>query len=282
MARGGKTQTGGERPLAAKMRQVERNRRVGIAVTISLVVVVVGIGAGIVAAQRQAKPEPPPTPVAASAPAGALDDGGILIGQNLVPGGAAPEDAVTVRIITDFLCPYCGLLEQLQGETLAELAEAGEIRLVIHPINYLKGEDQDYSLRAQTAALTVAALEPERFWEFYRVLWVNQPPHAGNGAGLSDARIAELAKGVGVSAETVEAFQDSPITAWAEWSTAQGRDQLGRGTPTVRLSRPGSEPVWWQNWSDVVQDEDGNEAWRPADLPGAVAKVKAGQDPNAG
>ncbi|MDR2348927.1 MAG: DsbA family protein [Bifidobacteriaceae bacterium] len=290
MARDPRSQKKGGSPPAgprpAETRPAQRGQRLAITIGTATLAVVTGVAAALMVATRAEQPTPAPTANATgdqpAAPAGALEDGGILIGRDLAPGGEAPtpDQAVTVEIISDFLCPACGLLEQLQGETLAEMAQAGEIRLVIHPINWLGGLNQDYSGRAQTAVVTVATLEPDRFWAFQEALWANRPPESEDGGDLTDAAIAQLARDVGVSQATVDAFADSPAAEWAEWSSDQGRNRIS-STPTVYLSDNGSEPVAWQGWGLAVEDADGNLAYAPGDLAAAVAKVQAGQDPNA-
>jgi protein-disulfide isomerase len=258
---------------------VERKRRVALALAAVLVVVLAGVALAVYFATR---PEEEPVGPGDVRPAGALDSGGILLGRDLVPGGDAPsaEEAVTVEVVSDFLCPWCGLLEKAQGEAFAELAAAGEIRLIIHPVNTQSGINDEYSWRAMTAVETVAALEPDRFWAFHETLWANQPTESKDSPDLTDEAIADLAAEAGVSQETIDQFADPGVAEWAKWSSDQGRDRI-EGTPTVFLSYAGSEPVQWKNWLLVGEDSEGQEVYQRTDMAAAVAKVKAGEDPNS-
>ncbi|MDR2347160.1 MAG: DsbA family protein [Bifidobacteriaceae bacterium] len=263
-------------PLAKKLRQVERNRRLAVVLVVVLLLVVAGVAVALILVDRSkaVKPE-------ASAPLGAQDDGGILLGSDLIPGGQAPaaDEAVTVHIVTDFLCPYCGMLEQAHGQTLAEAAAAGEIRLIVQPVNWLSGFNDSYSWRAMLAVETVAALQPDQFRDFYEALWANQPAESQTAGDLTDAAIAELALAAGVSQDTVDRLADSPVAEWSEWSSDQGRAIIS-GTPTVFMSYAGSEPAKWSGWLLVGADEDGNEVYQAGDLAAAIANVKAGRAPD--
>ncbi|MDR0592548.1 MAG: DsbA family protein [Bifidobacteriaceae bacterium] len=265
--------------------------------TIVAIVVVAVVAAAVVAAwilNRNAdEPAPPPTapaPTAASgassagAPAGALDDGGILLGQDLVPGGPAPspDQAVTVEVMSDYLCPVCGMLEQAHGQALAAKAQAGEIRLVIHPVNNtnLNVYNDLYSWRAMLAVDTVAALEPDKFWAFNESLWANQPPESKDTGDLTDEAIAELAAQAGVGQDTIDQLVDSPVEPWATWSSGEASKRIG-GTPTVFMSFNGSEPQIWNGWLLQGTDEAGETQYFAGDLDAAIANVKAGKAPDA-
>ncbi|MDR2453749.1 MAG: thioredoxin domain-containing protein [Bifidobacteriaceae bacterium] len=276
---------------ASDIAQAERSRRRAIALVVTLVVVVAGVASALIltSGARQAKPSAPPgagsaSPGASAAePLGAQSDGGILLGRDLAPGGEAPaaDEAVTVHIVTDFLCPWCGLLEQAHGQTLAQAAAAGEIRLVLQPVNALGSYNNQYSWRAMTAVETVAALEPERFWAFYEALWANQPAESDTAGDLTDEAIAQLALEAGVSQATVDRFAEPPVAAWAEWSSDAGRAWAG-STPSVFMSFAGSEPVKWAGWLLVGADADGQEVYQAGDFAAAIANVKAGEKPDAG
>ncbi|MDR1118505.1 MAG: thioredoxin domain-containing protein [Bifidobacteriaceae bacterium] len=270
----------GGAPLKQKMAQVERNRRIAWAIGAVLAVAVVATAVIMIVTAKRSASGPP---VDQSQPAGALDTGGILLGQDLVPGGEAPaaQDAVTVEVISDFLCPWCGTLEEAQGEALAALAKSGEIRLVIHPVAALSDLNGNYSWRSLTAAETVAALEPDKFWAFYEALWAGQPEESTDAAvvDLTDEEIVAVALGAGVSQATADRFADPPGADGSRGSSDEGRGE-SVGTPTVLMSFAGSEPVTWQGWLLVGQDADGNDAYQPGDLAAAVALVKAGEDPN--
>ncbi|MDR1189456.1 MAG: thioredoxin domain-containing protein, partial [Bifidobacteriaceae bacterium] len=191
------------------------------------------------------------------------------------------DAAVTVEIISDFVCPWCRTLEEAHGQTLAAKAKAGEIRLVIHPVvnSVLADLNDHYSQRALLAVETVAALEPDKFWAFYEALWANQPEESKTGKDLTDAAIGDLAASVGVTDATIERFTDSPVAEWAEWSSDEASKRAS-GTPVAYLSFDGSEPQVWNGWLLSGTDADGQEVYAPGDLDKAIANVKAGKAPD--
>jgi hypothetical protein len=186
-----------------------------------------------------------------------------------------------VEVIADFLCSACQLLEAAQAENLRTAAEAGQIRLIVHPVGYLVGDNDDYSKRSVLAAVTVAALEPELFWNFYEALWGAQPSRSETATDLTDEQIAAVARSIGVSEATTEQFVDSPVAAWTQWSTAEGIKRLERGTPEIFMSYNGSDPAVWQSWVLSGTDESGQEVLIRGDLDKAIANVKAGKAPDA-
>jgi len=209
--------------------------------------------------------EAPPSD-APDAPPGATPIGGITIGQNGEPGGPVPNDAVQVDVVTDYICPWCKHIEDLLGEQLRTMSAAGEIIWVVHPLGYLDTFSEDeYSTRAANAAVTVAAFAPAKFLDFDALLWENQP--AEGGPGLSDAKLAELAKQAGVPADVVAKLPEQPFAEWVIQSTATVTTAEGfKGTPWVLLSYQGGKMYPFANWTTDPLEQ-------------AVAKVKAGQAP---
>jgi protein-disulfide isomerase len=284
------------------MRQRARKTRQRALVIGAAVLLVVAVAVAVALILTRPSPAPPGGPTGAATgsgqttedpgnanagpgvPPGAQDFGGILVGRDLAPGGTAPapEDAVTVEVISDFVCPWCGLLEQAHGKALAAKAQAGEIRLIIHPVNNtnLSGLNNNYSWRAMLAVDTVAALEPDKFWAFHEALWENQPEESETSGDLTDEVIAELAAGAGVSQATIDQLTKSPTEEWAQWSSYQGLSLAG-GTPTVLISFNGSEPEVWNGWLLEGENDAGEPAYVPGDLDKAIANVKDGKKPDA-
>ncbi|MDR0366443.1 MAG: DsbA family protein [Bifidobacteriaceae bacterium] len=267
---------------------------VGLIALVVVLAVVAAVSITLLIAEKSKEPVPSPDPSPGSSdaagpskPAGAQPNGGILLGTNLVPGGPAPsaDEAVTVEVVTDLLCPWCNVFEQAHEQNLMGMAQAGEIRLVIHPVNNLRGFNDDYSWRALLALETVAAMEPDKFWDFYQALWEAQPEgHDNQRDDLTDSEIAQVANRAGVSQKVVDQFADSPVTEWARWSSDEGMKTLanvGRGTPSAMMSFAGSEPALWGGWLLQGTDENGQEVTVPGDLAGAIARVRGGEAPDA-
>src|SRR5665647_3265056 len=150
---------------------------------------VVGVGAAIVAVvlgfiglrrpvaadtrnQRPDKADPAPAPLSdvADGPRGSTGSGGIPVGPEGVAGavhGAAPG-AVVVSVYVDYMCPYCGQFEQVNGPILDQLRGEGTIVVEYHPVSILDEASLGtaYSTRAAAAAALVADQAPEAFVAF--------------------------------------------------------------------------------------------------------------------
>jgi len=205
---------------------------------------------------KEAEPLPQPDGEVTNDPfKGATADGGIQLGQNLVPGGPVPDGVVRVDLMTDYACGYCKMLEDQLGAELRQLTEAGQILLVFHPLAFLS----EYSTRASNAAVTVAARAPEQYFAFEQLLWANFE------AKPSDEEMAVLAKEAGVSDDVIAALPSMPYADFVTNSTKINTNRDGfKGTPWVLLS---------------YGDNSYPFSWSKGDLEAAIAKVKAGQAP---
>jgi protein-disulfide isomerase len=162
------------------------------------------------------------------APAPATDSGAILIGK--------PDAKVTVTVFLDFMCPYCGEFDRANGNALSAAIEAGTAKVELHPMAFLDDSSSGtkYSTRAANAFATVANNNSATALAFSQVLFANQP--AEGSAGLSDARLAELAAQVGAPAEVVASFAKQTYQPWVAKITQQAFDSGIKGTPTVKVN----------------------------------------------
>jgi protein-disulfide isomerase len=198
---------------AAEARQ--RRRRAAWATTAALVVLALVVGLGIaVQASRDS------SDASAAVPAG-LVDGAVQV------GGAAP---VTVEVYEDFLCPACREAEELLGPTLSSLAEEGTISLAYRPMAFLDRASSDrYSTRALNAVACAVDSTPESFPALHASLFAAQP--AEGGAGLSDARLSELAAQAGAGDQS-QCIADLRFEEWTRRMTDQASRDGVVGTPT--------------------------------------------------
>jgi protein-disulfide isomerase len=158
-----------------------------------------------------------------------------------VPAGATPEgDGVVlgagpVRIdaFIDFLCPFCKRFELSSGPTLTGLVADGLVSLVYHPMNFLdEASTTHYSTRA--AASSGCAADQGRFMEYAHALFVDQPPEGG--AGLSDAELAAIGRGVGLETAFTTCLSEGPYLDWPPYVTARAVEAGVSGTPTVLVN----------------------------------------------
>jgi protein-disulfide isomerase len=174
-----------------------------------------------------------------AAPATALENGGIPVGPDGVAGtteGAA-DDAVTVTVYSDFMCPICAQFEEVNAADLDALRKSGDVVVEYHPVSILDraAAGSRYSTRAASAAATVADQDPEHFLPFMNDLFKNQPKE--NTTGLTDEEMAAIAVDAGVPQEVADTFADHAFEGWAAAATEQASKDLGNfGTPTILIN----------------------------------------------
>ena len=193
----------------------------------------------------KADPAPAPLSGVADGPQGSTESGGIPVGPEGVAGtvDGAAANVVVVSVYVDYMCPYCGQFEQVNGPILDQLRGDGTIVVEYHPVSILDEASLGtaYSTRAAAAAALVADQAPEAFVAFNTALFATQP--AENTAGLTDPEIATLARGAGVPeavASTIEsgAYLTGPgsFVNWVGAATDRAAQDLGRlATPTVLI-----------------------------------------------
>lgn len=197
---------------------VRRRDRGVVAMTALALVLVVGLGA-VVQSTRDVTGEVTATPD------GTVDSYALGVGSDDAP--------VVVDVYEDFLCPYCGQLEQLTEETVDQFA-GEDVQFRYHVLSFLDRASTDrYSTRAANALGAVLdASGPEVAKRFHDLLYADQP--AEGGAGLSDEQLVELAVQAGADEAAVqEPIEDLRFRTWV----ANGTDAASRsgvtGTPTV-------------------------------------------------
>lgn len=242
------------RAAALRMREEQqkkarRQRTIAIAVAVGAIVVVgVVIFAILAQGNRNALAD------VALKPAGSTESGGIPVGVDGIAGDTtgAAADAVVVQVYSDYMCPICGVFEELNGPTLTEFREAGEILVEYHPVAILDRYSLDtaYSTRAATAVALVADQAPEAFLAFNDALFTNQPEE--NTAGLTDAELADVAREAGVPEDLAAQIESSAylgqqadeeglpleetFVPWVTAATDQASADFGSfGTPTITI-----------------------------------------------
>ncbi|WP_229073122.1 thioredoxin domain-containing protein [Actinoplanes sp. DH11] len=228
MSKGKRDRTTQAREIVAKQQAAERRRKVTLWTSVGVVLVLFLAGlVGYTVMSRQ-------DDGTLVTPAAAVDDGTAF---------AVGNGPVTVDVYEDFLCPACANFEKASGATLQEMATASKITLRIHPVAILDrfSNGTEYSTRSAGAA--AAAAEEGKFLELHNVLYANQP--AENSDGLSNDKIVELAKSVGLTSETfATAVNEGTYKAWATKATEKFSDRDFTGTPTIvvngtQLTGPG-------------------------------------------
>ncbi|MFI5936826.1 DsbA family protein [Actinoplanes sp. NPDC051494] len=217
----GKDRSAQAKRIVAEQKARERRRTVTLWTSVGVVAVLIIAGViGWAAVANQDKDT-----ANAASPPGTIDDG-TAFGR-----GGGP---VTIDIYEDFMCPICNRFEQAAGPTITQLVDAGKVTVRYHPISILDGASSTkYSTRSAGAA--AAAAEGGKFYEYHEALFANQP--AEGSAGLDDAKLVELGKGVGLTGQAfADAVTNRTYDGWATKVTDTASARGVTGTPTVLVA----------------------------------------------
>lgn len=255
--------------LALQKKQQEREKRSRLIVVSVLVVAVLGLGVAIwlILAEGQRTP----MERVDNMPAGVVENTGIPVGAEGV-AGTENDGAPTLDVYVDYMCPICGQFEALNGASIAELREAGDVTLVVHPVAILDRASQgtDYSTRAASAAAWVADRAPEQFSAFHDAMFASQPQE--QTPGLSDEQIAQVAEQAGVPADVAAGIADGDATdTFGEWVEAS--TESAGSDPDVVNPETGS-----MGTPTVLIDGERFNGWQAA---GALTEAITGEAPSA-
>jgi protein-disulfide isomerase len=150
---------------------------------------------------------------------------------------AGPDSApVTVSVYEDFMCPFCGQFESASRKMLQKKVDDGTVQVRYHVLNFLDdASSTEYSTRSANAlAVVLDTSGPEVAKKYHDLLFDNQPEEGS--AGLSDAKLLDLAVQAGASESRVSAgITDRVFEQWVK----NGKDQASKdgvnATPTVMV-----------------------------------------------
>lgn len=245
--------------LALQKKQQAREKRSRLIVVSALVLgIIVLIGAVVLIILEGQKT---PMEKVDNFPAGVVEQTGIPVGADGV-AGTENEGAKTLDVYVDYMCPICKQFESLNAASIAEMREAGDLTLVVHPVSILDRASQgtEYSTRAASAAAWVADRAPEQFAAFHDAMFASQPQE--NTPGLSDEQIAQVAEQAGVPADVAAGITSGDAhETYEEWVTASSEvagstesllnAEGGFGTPTVVID--GERFEGWQAPGGLTQ-----------------------------
>ncbi|PFG35286.1 DsbA family protein [Sanguibacter antarcticus] len=261
--------------LKLQQEQVRREKRTRAIIIGSLVAGLAIVGVIVYAILRSA-PEDlegiSTIPASVETPSVANDAGGISFGETGEAGTTSGDDAVTVDVYLDYMCPNCGQFEVFNGPDLDDLRTSGDITLVLHPVSILDGASlgTSYSTRASAAFAYVAENAPESALAFNVALFANQPTE--NTEGLTDEQIEGIAVDAGVSADVAAGIADqtymefvAALTQVAYGDPSVTNSEGGFGTPTVVINGERFEGNWAEDGalSSAIADAQGTATVEP-------------------
>lgn len=181
-----------------------------------------------------------------SAPEGVVDGYSVPMGADDAP--------VTVNVYEDYMCPYCGLFEQISSDRFKEYAESGDVQVRYHVVSFLDRASTDrFSTRAANATYVVLdEVGPEAAIEVHDAIFANQP--AEGGAGISDEQLIEMAVEAGASEEAVRGpIEDLKYEQFVVNSTSEWSERGFTGTPAVAVNGEKIEFTDAQNLLDNTE-----------------------------
>lgn len=206
--------------IVEQQKAAERRRKVTLWASVGVVAVL--LIAGLVGYLAFAGQEQKNTSPTAAAPSVAVDDGTAF---------AVGSGPVTVDLYEDFMCPICHEFETQTGPTIKQLVAAQKITVRYHPVSILDRASNGTRYSTRAAGAAAAAAQDGKFVEYHDVLYANQPEEGSNG--LTDAKLIELGKSVGLGDTFAKAVTDRTYDAWVGKVTNAFAAHGYTGTPTV-------------------------------------------------
>jgi protein-disulfide isomerase len=219
MSKGQRDRAAAAKRIVEQQKAAERRRKVTIwtSVVVVLVLAVSGmVGWAVLSGQEKT------TSSSAVTPAGAVDDGTAF---------AVGSGPVVVDLYEDFMCPICHEFENQTGATIKQLISQNKITVRYHPVAILDRSSNGTQYSTRSAGAAAAAAVGGKFIEYHDVLYANQPEE--NTDGLTDAKLIELGKSVGLGDTFATAVTGKTYDAWATKNTDTFSARGYTGTPTI-------------------------------------------------
>jgi protein-disulfide isomerase len=214
-----------ERIKSQREQERKQQQRRRLATIVTVVVVVLAAVAGGWWYVQSGKSE---TPTAQLAPISVQPDGSVVMAK-------AGVEKPVLDIYEDFQCPACQGFEQSSSATVKNMAAAGQVKVIYHPINIFTAEPaHGNTVRASSAARCVP--DGKQWMAFHDMLFKQQPSETQKGFAIDD--LVKWGKAAGVTDPGFESCVRSQKNAAAQAAyskTVFDSGVITQGTPTVRL-----------------------------------------------
>ncbi|MBK8435449.1 MAG: thioredoxin domain-containing protein [Austwickia sp.] len=154
----------------------------------------------------------------------------------VVNAGTAAASAPTLEVYEDFQCPTCATVHASLGPTIKELAAAGKVRLVFHPMVFLDDKiGNDASKRVTNAA--ACAADAGAYLAYHHAAMSNQ---SSEGKGFTAEQIQQFARDAGLSGTALTTWQACEAAGtYRAYVLASEQTALAsgvNGTPTFKVN----------------------------------------------
>jgi protein-disulfide isomerase len=221
MSKGAKDRANARR-IVEQQKAAARRRRVTIwtSVAVVAVLIVAGlIGWGVLAGQQKTDASTLTTP-------------SVAVDQSTA--FAVGTGPVVVDLYEDFMCPVCHAFENQTGATIKQLVADKKVTVRYHPVSILDRSSNGTKYSTRAAGAAAAAAVDGKFIEYHDVLYANQPEEGSNG--LTDAKLIELGKSVGLGDTFATAVTDKTYDTWAGKATDTFSARGYNSTPTILVA----------------------------------------------
>lgn len=152
------------------------------------------------------------------------------------PSRTGTGTAAAVVMYVDPQCPICAAFERTFGAEMNQMVADGRITLTYHVMSFLDGNlHNDSSSRAANAMF--CAQDAGKMNAYVQAVFAGQP--ATEGAGFTDAQLAQFASQVGISGDALTTWNQcatSRAHAAEVVSSEQSAESAGiTGTPTLQV-----------------------------------------------
>lgn len=208
----------------AELRRQRTTRTIVIAlITAAALVLVAGLGYLI---WSQTRPDGP-----VATPEGVAEDQPYLL-------FGAPEDSgkPVVELHLDFMCPFCGEFEKINGADIEEAILADDVTVKMVPRRFLDASSGsgDYSTRAANAFVCAYdAEDPKVALDVQKGLFENQPSEGGGN--LDDEQISAIASEAGAGEQTLSCIKDQTYRDWVRRVAEPYAAEMQKGTPYMTI-----------------------------------------------
>ena len=214
---------------AAAQQRKAATTKIVVAVVV-VVLVIVGVVGAVLLGSRGKEAN-------STAGGSALPKGAPAMGAGIVVNPDAPANVPTLDLYEDFQCPVCGQFESIFGVQLKDMVQAGQVKLVAHPLSFLDDNlRNDSSNRAANAA--ACAADADKFLQYHAATFQGQPQK--EGTGYTDAQLKSFATQAGITGPALTTWQkcydDRTHNQWVESVQTQSEKDGVNGTPTLKLN----------------------------------------------
>jgi protein-disulfide isomerase len=239
----------------------EHRRRTLIVSTAVAGVLALAAVIGVIAANSGGKGNKASKSGPAVAPSGSTgkDSLAIQVGANGAPS--------TLTVWEDFRCPVCAQFENAFRDTIHELENTGQLKVLYHLVTLIDGNlGGSGSLDAANAA--ACAQDVGKFSAYHDVLYRNQPPETDDAFGKSSKLIELAGKVKGLDTPDFRScVEDGTHNTWVQKSHTAFQNGGFPGTPTALLN------------GESIFPKKGNEPITVANLKKWVAEANKGKQP---